>query len=63
MKRCVKEIYNEINEELTRIEHERNEEYLEARLILDKTLKNTERGLSTDIEAVKKMIDTYYWVY
>lgn len=63
MKRYVKEVHKDLIERLTYLGSERSEEYLEARLKIDNALTNAERGLITNVEAVKSMLNAYDEVY
>lgn len=63
MKRYVKEIRNDLVDKLNQLGSERHEEYLEARLKIEKAFMFCERGLITNIEAIKTMLNAYDEVY
>ena len=63
MKRYVKEFHKDMIKKLFKLESERKQEYLAARLRMDRALYNVERGLITDYEAIKTIVDAYEWVY
>lgn len=63
MKRYVKEFHKDMVDRLIQLESERKEEYLIARLMMDKALENAKRGKITDYDAVKEIVNAYEWVY
>lgn len=63
MKRYVKEFHKDMVDRLNQLGSERHEEYLQARLKMDRALSDTERGLITDYEAVREIVNAYEWIY